>query len=874
MNITKHIKSDNYMKKNHIVKGTFLIAALSLFSACDKGEDYYIPTKAESLANAKEQLGVDIAVDHDWVMTANAQAAVTVNQDYGETYTVKIYSNDPLVDERGYVLTQGTIRNGQTFSSSFEYPSASTRLVVGLTDSKGFTVYKKAAIVDGLMTTSFGSVAGARATRAYTRSIESPSVPHITIPNDAYAKSFLEGAKEPTDANVADNYDNSYYVEGQAGGSYTITQYPTLPQFGWGEVPNGIGYNPQYKASNEDIAFFNRVWSPLVAQYNTAQLEYNPNNVKEYIDSHNRKIDIFLNLYNQLQSTGRSDWMTNVKMPVKGAYAQTGGNEGHWVYDETYVKKFKITGTWNKLIGVLPTEQAYGDARTVYISGKWTLPEYQEQRVGGGAVIVVDNGGELAIPNGAVMNFVNQARLVVMPGGKITGSGMIQVTNGNDEGQEGYNGGTIDIVTFNNNFGKFYNYGTFKCNNLMGGAGLSNFYNHGVAHIVRSGIANADGGNYNTANTRIYNACQWFCEQDMRAYVVELTQGSYFYVGGELVMSDGNDGEAGNSYVSMASGALMRIGSLWNVGTTWMGPESGYAVLEIGQCNYFTWDDDGPISKGYFANNIAISVDNKTNACKGKSVENAYKVFSEYVANGIGTNGNTGCQGNNGVVFVKKGGANVTIPASDGFVASVKGCTPGYTPTQDNGGDEGEERPAVWSYAFEDTPLGDYDMNDVVIKVSYHYNESTKTVDESKLDVTLCCSGASFDILLRLGNKQLFSNTEVHDIFGKSHGTFINTVVGSSNNVSIIKKVTIDKPEGFTFQGADFWIKPSAAPEVHLAEQGYDPHAIVIPADWAWPTEFTKITEAYPNFQFFAANPSLSKDWYLYPTNEEGKIYR
>ncbi|MBP5338872.1 MAG: DUF4842 domain-containing protein [Prevotella sp.] len=858
------------MRKNHLMKGTVLLAALSLFTACDESEDYYVPTKAESLANAKQQLGIDVAADHDWVMTAKAEATVTVNQDYGETYTVKIYSNDPLVEERGYVLTQGTVGNGQTFATTFEYPSANSRLVVGLTDSKGFTVYKKAVIADGKLTTSFGSTAGARATRSITRSMESPSVPHITIPNDAYAKSFLEGAKEPTDANINDNYDNSYYVEGQGGGSYIITQYPTLPQFNWGQVPSDILYNSNYQASQEDRQFFDEVWNPLIIQYNSVQLDYNPNNVKSYIDSHNQKIDIFLNLYNQLQNTGRSSWMNVTTQPVKGAYTQSGGTEGYWVYDENYVKKFKITGTYNKIIGVLPTEQGQGDPRTVYISGKWTLPEYNEQKVGGGAVIVVDNGGELVIPTGASMTFVNEARLVVMPGGKVSGSGTIKVTNGNAEGLEGYNGGTIDVGTFNNNFGKFYNYGSFKCIDLMGGAGLSNFYNHGVAHIVKSGMANEDGGNYNTPNTRIYNACQWYCEQDMRAYVVELTQGSYFYVGGELMMSDGNDGQSDNSYVALASGALMRIGSLWNMGTTWLGPESGYAVLEVGRCNYFTWDDDGPISKGYFANNIAISVDTKNNACKGKSVENAFKVFSEYVANGIGTNGNTGCQGNNGVVFVRKGCANVSIPQSENFVAGVSGCTPGYNPSEDNGGDE---RPAVWSYAFEDTPLGDYDMNDVVIKVSYHYDENLKEVDMSRLDVTLCCTGATFNIWLRLNNEKLFSDTEVHDILGKARSSFVNTVIGSSNNTTSVKTVTIETPDNFSFQNTDFWIKPSAAPEVHLAEQGSDPHAIVIPTDWDWPTEFTRITVAYPEFAGFAEDPSQNQDWYLYPSKEEGKIF-
>lgn len=240
----------------------------------------------------------------------------------------------------------------------------------------------------------------------------------------------------------------------------------------------------------------------------------------------------------------------------------------------------------------------------------------------------------------------------------------------------------------------------------------------------------------------------------------------------------------------------------------------------------------------------------------------AFSAFFEYPS--ANTQLTVGLTDSKGATVYKK------APIADGkLVTSISPGegTKGSRPTV-------KERPAVWSYAFEDTPLGDYDLNDVVIKVSHHFNESMKTIDDSKLDITLCCTGASFDILLRLNDKQLFSNSEVHDILGRSHGTFVNTVIGSTNNINTVKKVTIEKPLGFSFQGADFWIKPSAASEVHMAEVGADPHAIAIPADWAWPTEFTKITDAYPHFAGFAANPSQNQDWYKYPTNVEGKIYR
>lgn len=829
------------MTKNLLTKGMAVIATMGVLAACSHDNDVYQPTKEETMANAKAQLGVDIDPNHDWRMTASATAKVTVNMTYGETYTVQVYSNDPLVDGMGYVLTKTEVQDGQVVEKDFEYPSALKSLVVSITTSKGFTSYKNVPVVDGQLNVSFGTQPAA--TRSVTRSQENPEVPHIIIPDDAYAKSFLEGAREPDNDNIKENDATRV--------TCTITQTPTLPGFNIGQVPNGFKYNPNYQSTAEDKAFYDDVWAPLMAQYDAVQLIYDSyNNPKGYVDSHNQKIDIFLNLYNQVESTGRSSWMSVYAQPVKGAYVEEGA----------FVKKFKITGTWNNFIDVLASE---GDlARTVYISGKWTLPGYNEQRVGGGAVIVVDKDGELEIPQGGLMTFVNEARLVVMPGGKITGGGKIVVTNGNAEGLEGYNGGSIDIGTFNNNFGKFYNYGTFKANEYQAGSTESNFYNHSIVYIDHSGIWNDDYYTDKKApNARIFNACQWYCANDMTCRNIEMTSGSYMYVGRELMVGASEDGTTDPSYVSLAAGALIRAGWLDNNLTIWQGPTTGYAVVEIGKVKYLNWDGDGPLSKGYFMNNIAVSIDTKDNACLGHSNENAYKVFSQYVANGVGTNGNATVVGNGGMVMVEKGKADVSIPASNDFEAGVKGCTPGYNGTTTT---TIVTQPNVWCYAFEDTPLGDYDMNDVVIKVSQNAD------NENKLDVTLCCTGASFDLKVWLNDTPILYDKEVHEVLGQAPGSLVNTGKGPwATPVT----ATINKPAGFSFADADFWIATPAVPAgVHIAKAGEDPHGVVIPEDWAWPVEYVCIKDAYPDFVEFAKDASVNdetiRQWYKNPVKD------
>ena len=767
------------MIRRNLMNGVALMAIVGAIASCSREVEIYQPTQEEKMANAEAQLGVKIDPNQDWRMTAKATATVTVNGDYDETYTVKIYSNDPLVEKKGYVLTKGQVKSGSTFVAQFDYPTAETKLVVGLTDSHGYTMYKKAAVVDGELKTAFGGAPAASRTRAPKRSIAYPTVPQLVQPSAEYLAQFIDNAVELNDQNNNVNYPGRYWWNS--------------------ESDNGI------------------------------------------------------------------------------------------VLDENYVINYKISGTWTGNINQLPsagikwngewddqthTPHAELVPRTLYIApgSKWIVNNWQA--AGNGAIadgpdciIIVANGGEIEIDN--VLNMNNLARLIVLPGGRITGTGTLSVNNGNARGNENYNGGTISVATFNNNFGKFYNYGFFKPTEYIAGGKESNFYNHHIVHIDHSAIYQNDYYTNNQApNARIFNACQWYCDHDMGARNIEMTSGSYMYVGGQLSLGYSEDGTTDPSYVSLADGALLRTNWLYNNGASWQGPTSGYAVVEIGLIKFLNWDGDGPISTGYFANNIAITVDDKTNNCMGKSQENAYQVFSEYVANGLGTNGNTTEVGNGGVVFVEKNGANVSIPADSGFEPGEHGCTPGYNSVPGGTTEDGtpvvtEEEPSSWTYAFEDTPTGDYDMNDVVIRVSEN------PLNSNKLDVTLCCAGASFDLRVYLGETLLFNaaGAEVHKVLGQASGSLINT--GRSADVDPAT-ATLDKPNDFSISDADFWIDSPAVPGgVHVAKAGEDPHGVVIPGNWAWPKEYVSVKNAYPAFARFAEDASTTdpaiKGWYKTP---------
>ncbi|MDE7088669.1 MAG: hypothetical protein K2O54_00970, partial [Prevotella sp.] len=318
---------------------------------CSHDSDSYMPSNEEQLANATEKLGVEVDPNQDWNMTSTAKASITVNGEYGETYIVKILANDPLVDGFSYVLAEGELANGETFTSEFEYASADKSLIVALTNHNGYTTYRSLPVVDGVMEATIGD-AGTRANR---RSQAEPSVGHITIPNAAYVNKYLEGAKEPTDANAIDSYDNGYYQ----GGSTSITTDPVLPGVNLGNLANTFvnNYNAigdWFHPTEEEKNFFDGKFKVLWEAYN-AMLQKLEWSGKGKVETHNAAIDKFIEMYNAVVAfagkDGVSNWLNINGTYTKGAYTETGGT---YVEDETYVLKFKVEAgkSWDKGITV------------------------------------------------------------------------------------------------------------------------------------------------------------------------------------------------------------------------------------------------------------------------------------------------------------------------------------------------------------------------------------------------------------------------------------------------------------------------------------------------------------------------------------------
>lgn len=776
------------MNKKYLMRGFAALALVAGFSSCVKDVDGTSQKEIDdrSKENAEMQLGISIPDGQTWDMASQVEANVTVNGDYGAKYTVSIYENNPFINNTAVVLGKAEVASGSTANISFTCPDAATMVFAAIKDEKGYSYVKPATVKNGKVEVVFGDVAsGSRAMRAASATNSHVDIPTCTVTN-AYVQSFLEGAKEPTDANVADNHDNSYVANCQwyANGNGKLSKL--LNNYDW--------------CTGDGISQAEKDWYTA--------------NVKALIDACNKD-------WNSNSTTAYTILMKLKEYTGDYNYWElTVNSEGGLVPDETYVTKFKITGTWDKLIGVLPTEETDGDARTVYVSGTWTIPAGKEQRVGGGAVIVIVEGGEIVIPEGSELNFVNQARLV-NAGGTISGAGTINVTNGNNPGEEGYNSGTISIGKFNQNFGTFFNYGTFAnyATELNGGAGTSTFVNRG--HMYISGAPKGS----NSANMQIKNACWFEASGEVACKLIENGSGSYFKAAA-LDLSCSEGGEGIGTYIAADENSSMVITGAVKLNSTLIygpnGDNSSY--LEFGNINFINVGERYPVN-----GNLKIYVGGFTG--ENGDAERFENAWNLNMAAGSGAE-----------MVGKKAFNTAPTEASD--------CAPEFVPDPPT---PIYEELKVYTYAFEDQTVGtDYDMNDVVLKVSYKVKSTNSDgeveYDKTKLTATLVAAGATYNIKIKIGNTYLFNEQEIHDALGVNPGVMVNTGNGKAQTATPIS-CEVAVPTGFA---GDFTQLPvsievlsTGKTYVYPNTDNY-PHAVMIPVDWRWPLERIIVTEAYP----------------------------
>ena len=175
--------------------------------------------------------------------------------------------------------------------------------------------------------------------------------------------------------------------------------------------------------------------------------------------------------------------------------------------------------------------------------------------------------------------------------------------------------------------------------------------------------------------------------------------------------------------------------------------------------------------------------------------------------------------------------------------------------------------PQMYTYCFEDTELGDYDMNDVVIK-ALRLNETT-------IEYRIVACGAHDELYVKnLNYGDIKEGTEVHELFGTTPQNFVNTQNGDSYPF-VVGTRTVDK--NFKLSEEPDSAKPyifnkTKNKKIYLSKAGEDPHGIIVAYDFHYPLERICIKDAYPQFNNWGENPINSTWWYMSPN--PSKVYK
>ena len=168
-----------------------------------------------------------------------------------------------------------------------------------------------------------------------------------------------------------------------------------------------------------------------------------------------------------------------------------------------------------------------------------------------------------------------------------------------------------------------------------------------------------------------------------------------------------------------------------------------------------------------------------------------------------------------------------------------------------------------YTFCFEDRELGDYDMNDVVIRAT--------RINETTVEYSIVACGAYDQLQVKnINGATIKDDAEIHALFGVSTNTFINTVKGATSLDPVTDQVTVSKDFSFLNAATQPYIhNVTMNKDIKLSQKGEDPHGIMIPYAFRWPKEKTCIKDAYLRFNEWGQNSRInSTDWYKYPVEE------
>ena len=442
-------------------------------------------------------------------------------------------------------------------------------------------------------------------------------------------------------------------------------------------------------------------------------------------------------------SPRRSSADDNYNVPVYSKPSLDSYDQGTVISDETnttdnVVTYYKLSNDWTGVFKPIAAgSTSISSPVNIYVTAKWTING--DQRVNGGCNVIVANGGEIVINEGANLSTNDDhnysGMIYVLPGGKITGKGLLAFHNATEGAIStySYNGGEINVGTINLNGGTLYNAANAQlaCDELLGGASNSRLINQGNAHIGNAGNAPNESFSSATAGLQIWNACQLIVDKHLN-------------LGGESRIDDGGYVECGTLYAGSFNHLAMGHNAFMNIVK-----EEGNAD-RTGDIKLNNYGIQGPTSSA--TGKAIVKFEDVTQKCNYTNGNRETYIFNyvelvvpaTYDVNGYGA----GCDlfrgmlnglnwgWNDGVVSESERNATIN-QESPSYTIDTSECSKGIA-TGGSGNVEGT--PLTYRYCFEDNfpEAGDYDFNDVVMSVTPSVNDKTVT-----LKVTLDAVGAT-----------------------------------------------------------------------------------------------------------------------------------
>lgn len=786
------------------------LAALTMglaMSSCMKEFSFEEQEQQASLDNAQQTLGFYIPANQDWVMSSTISANIPINFTDGETYTVKVYSNDPLMDAKGYVLAKETVANGQNFTTSFLAPSYKGAYSIGITDSEGKTMYRTAYLEDGQLTEFIEDKpveveASESRTRAIT--VNGDTYNTFTFPNKAdLAAAFPISI--PEDADEVDNLLSLYQNQ------------TTKDQWGNDQVMYNLYHIYAYKITEGYNLKITRTGVvELGGSYQNSGWDSSAG--KELARPYNVYVDVDGDLtIRRNGATHFNLYILRGNVTLESNYGEQAGSisvaAGATLNDQrNSIAANQGVKIFNRgTINATNTEKYdIGNNCTVYNEGDFNISgpmTYSPGSSNTSYFINTGDGAELTAPSmtmNSTCHFFTDGNVNIKGETSVTQAAITWINNGH------YTTGSMKFSAHN---GTFYNYCqlivTDNCSFLDGKFNMmdNSYAEFGTAlfnnfHVImgnNSGINIKNGSKWGRQGSGILQG--FFAKDDNAQVFVRLGgntfvpdhKGAAFHVSGEKLVLAYENIKFYSKYNDIGTYSTYSGINYWD--------ESTAESLQKAKSENTTWN----------THNVKTFVTGDDfNSVKVQTVEGQ-------------------CA------------ANWTVPGVQSF-------------TEEN---------QTWTYAFEDnTTKCDFDLNDVVIQVRESETNATKLI------VTLVAAGCEYDNYIWLGEDtkpiEWPNGAEVHEAFGANHGVMVNTGRGVEREPVI---TTIDKPADFVdLQNAAFKIRPykinsertdenAVSGYIYIANQttkGDDgkiakaPLGIVIPAKWRWPLERVVVTDAYP----------------------------